>query len=80
MKVMIGYKDRKGQIWEWLAEPAERYYVLASRMEPHPSDGIPCCVHDLLSLNSGIVVESYIEHTMFEELMLSEDPEVRRLL
>jgi len=78
MKTILN--DRKGQVWEWLTAPIERYYVTKSWLGEHPADGMPITYHELLSLNSGILYEDYIEMTSFESLEVGVDAEMKRLL
>jgi len=73
-------KDRKGQVWEWTTEPVERCYVMKSWLGEHPADEMPITFHELLSLNSGKLVEEYIEMVPFESLEGGDDPEMKRLL
>lgn len=80
MKPKMILEDRKGQVWEWLTSPVERCYVMKSWLGVHPADGMPITCHELLSLNSGILVEEYIEMTPFELLESGIDPEMKRLL
>ncbi len=74
------FKDRKGQVWEWTTSPVERCYVMRSWLGEHPADNMPITYHELLSLNSGKLVEEYIEMVPFESLELGVDPEMKRLL
>jgi hypothetical protein len=80
MKPKTILRDRKGQVWEWLTSPVERCYVMRSWLGAHPADGMPITYHELVSLNTGILVEEYIEMTDFEALEAGGDPEMRRLL
>ncbi len=73
-------KDRKGQVWEWTTAPVERCYVMKSWLGDHPADGMPITYHELLSLNTGKLVEEYIEMVPFELLEHGDDPEMKRLL
>lgn len=61
-------------MWEWLTAPVERCYVLKSWLGDHPADGMPITYHTLLSLNSGVVYEEYVEMVSFETLTEGDDP------
>lgn len=77
MKIL---KDRRNQVWEWLSGPVERFYIMESRVGEHPADGMPITVHRMLSLDTGHVVDDYVESIEFEKLAEGNDPEMQRLL
>lgn len=72
--------NRKGQVWEWLTEPIERYYIVRSWAADHPADGMPITYHEMINLNNGTLIEEYIEYISFENLATGNDPEMQRLL
>lgn len=73
-------KERRGQVWEWLTAPVERYYIVKSWLGEHPADGMPVTYHEMINLNNGELVEKYMEHGSFESLSTGNDPEMKRLL
>ena len=73
-------EDRKGQVWEWLTAPIERCYIVKSWLGEHPADGMPITFHELINLDSGVLIEEYIEMTPFESLQEGDMPEMKRLL
>ncbi len=77
---MLKITDRRGQIWEWNANPGGRYYIVRSHVGDHPADNMPVMFHDMLDLNSGELIEGYVEMTNFERLETPNDPEMRRIL
>lgn len=78
MKTIL--KDRRGQVWEWLTPPVERYYITKSWVGEHPGDGQPVTYHEMINLNNGTLVEEYMEYHPFETLCVGDDPEMTRLL
>ncbi len=80
MKPKTVLEDRKGQVWEWLTAPVERCYVVKSWLGEHPADGMPITFHELINLDSGVLIEEYIEMTSFESLQEGDVPEMKRLL
>lgn len=80
MKPKTVLEDRKGQVWEWLTAPVERCYVVKSWLGEHPADGMPITFHELINLDSGVLIEEYIEMTPFESLQEGDVPEMKRLL
>lgn len=78
MKTIL--KERRGQVWEWLSPPVERYYIMTSWLGEHPADGMPVTYHKMINLNNGTLVEEYMEYEPFEKLAEGEDPEMLRLL
>ncbi len=73
-------KERRGQVWEWITPPVERYYITKSWVGEHPADGMPVTFHEMINLNNGTLVEEYMEYDPFENLAKGLDPEMRRLL
>ncbi len=80
MKPKTILKNRKGQVWEWLSPPIERCYVVKSWLGEHPADSMPITYHEMIDLDSGMLVEEYIETIPFESLELGTDPEMKRIL
>ena len=81
MSLMKGkLKDRKGQVWEWLTPPVERYYITKSWLGEHFADGMPVTFHEMINLNTGVLIEQYIENDLFEDLSVGANPEMQRLL
>jgi hypothetical protein len=78
MKTIL--KQRRGQIWEWITDPVERYYIVKSWLGEHPADGMPVTYHEMINLNNGVLVEQYMEHVLFETLSTGNVPEMNRLL
>lgn len=70
------FVDRRGQVWEWLSTPVERFYVIRSWIGEHWADGMPVLCHELMSLNTGERVPDYVESKPFESL----NDEMQRLL
>lgn len=73
-------RDRRGQVWEWLSRPVERYYITKSWAAEYPPDGMPITVHEMINLNTGELVDRYYERHKFEELAVGDNPEMTRLL
>ncbi len=80
MKII--FTDRRGQVWEWLTPPVERYYIVKSWLGEHPGDGQPITYHEMINLNNGTLIEGCMEHYYytFERLSIGVNPEMLRLL